>query len=665
MRIAPAALLLPLSALYPALALRAQTQTYSIVVAGRTAGKETIAPDAAGAVRISYSYNDRGRGPELAGRYVFDDAGMPVEIELTGKDYSKAPVDERFTARDGVSRWKSLSETGESRSRGWYVTAEGPPSEMAWLVRAYLKRGEATAMSLLPAGSARVDRGPAVDLTANGRHLRATLYSIQGLGFAPDAVWLDEDNRFFAFAGSFSVIREGWEDARTQLLEAQTRSAAARYRDLAARLSHRPEHGLVIRHVRVFDSERAAMLENQAVTIRGDRIAAVSPEPLSSVPAGAEVIDGAGKTLLPGLFDMHVHFEDVDGLLDIASGVTSVRDMGNDMDALLRMKRQMDAGETIGPRVVLAGVIDGRGPYTAPTNVLADTEEEARAAIDRYHAAGYIQIKIYSSVKPELVPYIARAAHGLGMRVSGHVPAGMIADQFVDAGADELQHINFIFLNFMPGEAKNTNGRARLTAPAARAAGIDQDSAAVAGFIAKLKRKQTVVDPTLGVFERQYVARAGTADPGLAAVLDRLPAQMRRTAYRGGLPVPEGQDQVYRDSFQAMLRMTARLYREGVPLVIGTDGIAGLMLHRELELWVRAGIPPENVLQIATLRAARVARVEKDLGSIAPGKLADLVLLEGNPVQSISNVRKTRLTIKNGLVFQDRELYQALGMAAP
>jgi imidazolonepropionase-like amidohydrolase len=665
MRIAPVALLLFLSTLYPALPLRAQTQTYSVIVAGRTAGQETITPDGRGAVRVSYSYNDRGRGPEIAGRYVFDDAGMPVDIELTGKDYSKAPVEERFTERDGVSRWTSLSETGEAKSRAWYVTAEGPPSEMAWLVRAYLKRGDAKAMLLLPSGSARVDRGPAVDLTAHSRHLRVTLYRIEGLGFAPDVVWLDESNEFFAFAGSFSVIREGWEDARTQLLEAQTKAGEARYRDLAARLSHRPAQGLVIRHVRIFDSERAAVLENQAVTIRGDRIAAVSQEPVSSVPAGAEVIDGAGRTLLPGLFDMHVHFEDVDGLLDIACGVTSVRDMGNDMDALLRMKRQMDAGETIGPRVVLAGVIDGRGPFTAPTNVLADTEQEARAAIERYHAAGYMQIKIYSSVKPELVPYVARTAHALGMRVSGHVPAGMVADQFVDAGADEIQHMNFIFLNFMPDEAKNTNGRTRLTAPAARAAGIDQNSAAVAGFIAKLKEKQTVVDPTLGTFEGQYVARAGTANPGYTAILDRLPVQMRRTAYHGGLPVPEGQDQVYRDSFQAMLRMTARLYQAGVPLVIGTDGTAGLMLHRELELWVQAGIPPEKVLQIATLRAAKVARVEKDLGSIAAGKLADLVLVDGNPAQSISDIRKTRITIKNGAVFQDGELYQALGMTAP
>jgi imidazolonepropionase-like amidohydrolase len=111
--------------------------------------------------------------------------------------------------------------------------------------------------------------------------------------------------------------------------------------------------------------------------------------------------------------------------------------------------------------------------------------------------------------------------------------------------------------------------------------------------------------------------------------------------------------------------MTARLYQAGVPLVIGTDGTAGLMLHRELELWVQAGIPPEKVLQIATLRAAKVARVEKDLGSIAAGKLADLVLVDGNPAQSISDIRKTRITIKNGAVFQDGELYQALGMTAP
>ena len=632
------------------------------MVAGRIAGKETHTPAANGAIEVAYSYNDRGRGPEVTGRYVFDTNGMPVAIDLKGIDYNKAAVDEHFSSAKGIARWKSTTETGESRTRGWYVTANGSAAEIAWLARALL-RAHRQSMPLLPAGEAVVEKGPTRELEAQGKTIRVTLYSLRGLSFTPVSVWLDDRQEFFAsLDSSFATIRAGWVASQNELKTAEKEADNARYHALAARLAHRPANGLVIEHVRLFDAESATLRPDQTVIVKGDRIQAVGAGAAAEVPSGAERIDGAGKTLLPGLFDMHAHFDISEGLLNLASGVTTVRDLGNDMDELLAWKHEMDANKMIGPRVVLAGIMDGRGPYAGPTNVLTDTEDEARAAIDRYATAGYIQIKIYSSIKPDLVPFIVRTAHAKGLRVSGHVPAGMIADQFVDAGVDEIQHINFVFLNFWPEEATKTNTRTRLTLPAERAAGLDQESIAVASFISKLKEKRIVVDPTLGAFEGQYVARPGVPSPGLDPVIDRLPAQVRRGAFQGGLPTPGDKDALYRQSFDAMLRMTARLYRAGVPLVIGTDGLEGLMLHRELELWVQAGIPPAEVLRTATISAARVARVDRERGSIAPNKLADLVLIDGDPVRNISDVRKTVMVVKDGIVYRSEQLYRAVGM---
>jgi imidazolonepropionase-like amidohydrolase len=519
-------------------------------------------------------------------------------------------------------------------------------------------RSGKTSMRLLPGGEATLERGASVEV--NGQ--RVTMYSIGGLDFTPTPVWLDDKNEFFAGSGGFAAIREGFEDSLPKLEAMEREAGEKRFHDLALQLGHKPAHSLVIRHVRVFDAENAVVAENQMVIVNGNRIQNVGNDRAASIPEGAEVIDGAGKTLLPGLFDMHGHFAAYEGILNIACGVTDVRDLGNDMGRLLRWKQQMDANEMIGPRIVLAGVMDGRGPYSAPTDVLVDSEAEAKAAIEKYKAAGYIQIKIYSSIKPELVPYIVRIAHENGMRVSGHVPAGMIADQFVDAGVDEFQHINFFFLNFLPQEASKTNTRARLTLPAEHAMELDPDSPAVTKFIAKLKAKQIVVDPTLGVFEGEYTARPGVASPSYAAIVDRLPVQLRRAAFRGGLPVEGDEDRIHRASFQAMLDMTARLYRAGIPLAIGTDGIEGLMLDRELELWVKAGIPPDKVLQIATLGAARVARADGERGSITAGKLADLALFDGNPVREISDVRKPRIIIKDGVVYRSEDLFRAIGM---
>src|SRR5262249_32613945 len=369
----------------------------------------------------------------------------------------------------------------------------------------------------------------------------------------------------------------------------------------------------------------------------------------------------SGKTLLPGLWDMHVHLSPGDGLLDMACGVTSVRDLANDTDMLLAMRKRFDEGTEIGPRGVMAGFIDGRGPYRGPNKVFADTEEEAKAAVENYARLGYVQIKVYSSLKPELVPKIVEMAHAHGMRVSGHVPSGINAEQFVRDGVDEIQHMNFIFLNFMP-QVKDTRTPARFTEVAAHGAELDPKSEQVQAFIQLLKEHRIVVDPTLSIFEGMLDDRPGKMAAGYAAVASNMPAQVRRGFLYGGLEVPNGMDQRYQDSFQRMLDMAKALYDSGVPIVAGTDSLAGFTLHRELEVYEKAGIPAAKVLQIATLGAARVVKRDSDLGSIAPGKLADMVLVEGDPSTHISDIRRVRTVIKNGIMYQTAELDHALGI---
>jgi imidazolonepropionase-like amidohydrolase len=170
------------------------------------------------------------------------------------------------------------------------------------------------------------------------------------------------------------------------------------------------------------------------------------------------------------------------------------------------------------------------------------------------------------------------------------------------------------------------------------------------------------VDVTLAAFEGMFTGRPGKVSPDFAPVLNRLPAQVQRGAYTGGLPVTDKTDQVYKDSYGAMLRMTRRMYEAGVPILAGTDGIAGLTLHRELELEVRAGIPPPKALQIATFNAAQLLKQQDELGSIAPGKRADFILVEGNPAEHISDIRRCRLVVKNGVLYKSAEVYSAVGI---
>jgi imidazolonepropionase-like amidohydrolase len=398
------------------------------------------------------------------------------------------------------------------------------------------------------------------------------------------------------------------------------------------------------------------------VVVDGDRITAVGGDQAVKVPGGADVIDASGQTLIPGLWDMHQHLSDVDGVLDIAAGVTAVRDLGNERGALRRLVDGYATGTLVGPRVVRAGLVDGPGPYAIPGAVIVATPEEARRAVDDYAADGYEAIKIYGSMSPALVPVIAERAHAKGLRVGGHVPAHMIAADAVRDGYDEINHVPFLIMNFF-GPMESANIPASTTAFAQHAALVDPRSDGVKQFIALLKAHRTVLDPTLYVFERSLLWRAGVFGPGYETVGERLPLQARRGLLKGGVPIPPGMAAQYQSAVPASARLIKAMHDAGVPVVAGSDfGIYGFALHRELELHVAAGISAPEVLQLATLGAARVVGQERELGSIAPGKLADLVLIDGDPTTRIADVRHPRLVVTRGRFYEPSKLTAALGI---
>jgi len=641
-----------------------KTIRYTIRMAGNVAGSEvdTYFPD--GHIESAFEFNDRGRGPKIAARYEVRPDGLVSRLAVTGNDYLKAPVDEHFTLMNDHAQWKSTSEKGEANGAGFYSSLNGSPLEAGLMATALLK-SKSGAVKLFPAGEAKIEKLTELTLENGGRKVHVTAYGITGLSFAPAKVWLDDDGRFFGSPGKwFSILQDGWESANDQLYQVELKATDERYTRLAKTLAKHPGKPVAFEHVNVFDSPTATMLRDQTVVVDGDHVSAIGKAAEVRVPPNAERVAGAGKTLLPGLFDMHAHAQADDGLLNIASGVTTVRDMGNDMEELQHLQDRWAKGDAIGPRVWKAGFIDGHGKYQAPTGIFVDTEEQAVKAVNTYADKGFIQIKVYSSLNPAFVPAIVKQAHARGLRVSGHVPNGMIARQFVEDGADELQHINFIFLNFFADKVKDTRTPERFTAVGQYGAKLDLDSKPVNDFVALLKDRKTTVDVTLATFEGMFTGRPGIASPDWAPVLDRLPAQIQRGAFTGGLEVNAETDQLYKDSYAAMLKMTKKMYDAGIPVLAGTDAVAGLMLHRELELEVKAGIAPAKALQNATFVAARVLKQDKNLGSIAAGKLADLVLVDGDPTEDISNVRRCRVVMKGGTMYNSGDLYSAVGIAA-
>src|SRR6267378_1486045 len=656
-----AALLLPVQQ-----TSRSDTTRYAIIVGGNRAGSELVIREPDGTLGYFQEYNDRGRGPRLESRITLTAAGMPKTVAITGHDYWKLPVDERFTLRGDTAAWSSSVEHGSRRltAPAFYPPFYGSLGSLALFVTAATATHNDT-IALLPAGRARVEKLGERTVTAGGRSARITHYQVEGLDFTPVEFWVAEDGGLFAFIGGawFHVIREGWESVADALKAAQDSLEKQRDAAIARTLADRPSGAVVFRHASVFDAPNARLVRDQTVVVRGNRIESIGPDSAARTVAGAgaRMIDAKGKTLLPGLWDMHTHNSPIDGRMHIAAGVTTVRDMANDIDQLRRLRLAWDSGTAIGPRVVMAGFIDGPGPFAGPTKVLVSTPDSALAWVDRYKSLGYEQIKIYSSMDTALVPLIAARAHALGLRVSGHIPVHMTAARAVREGYDEIQHMNMLFLNFL-GDTLETRTPMRFIAVGRYGPDLDLESDSVRAFLQLIKDHKTVIDATVATFEAMYTARPGSMDAGAQRIAARMPAQVRRGFLLGGLAQSDSERTRYRAAYAKMLAFVKKLYDFAIPIVAGTDDLAGFALHRELELYSQAGIPNADVLRIATWGGATVMKRTDQLGAIRPGYRADLMLLDGDPVADMGNIRHADLVMKDGVIYDPSAVYRTLGV---
>jgi imidazolonepropionase-like amidohydrolase len=355
--------------------------------------------------------------------------------------------------------------------------------------------------------------------------------------------------------------------------------------------------------------------------------------------------------VLPGLWDMHAHFEQVEwGPVYLAAGVTTVRDCGNEFDFVTAVRDAIAGGRGLGPRLLLAGIVDGNSRMALGV-VRAGNAEEAQAVVARYHAAGFQQIKIYSSVKREVVAALATAAHAAGMTVTGHIPSGMNAMEGIEAGMDQINHIQYL-PDVMRAKVEHPE-------PGAPAPPFDPECAEAKAALKSLLAHGTVIDPTLVVFEWMMHSNDvpfASIEPGAAKVPHELFDALNNT----GLPPAFALRK--KAQFDSYLAIVGALHRAGVPIVAGTDQVVpGHSLHRELELYVQTGFTPLEAIQAATLVPARVMHLEQDLGTVAPGKIADLIVVDGDPLAHFEDLRKVRLCIANGRVFECSKLWESVG----
>jgi imidazolonepropionase-like amidohydrolase len=418
---------------------------------------------------------------------------------------------------------------------------------------------------------------------------------------------------------------------------------------------------LAITHVTVIDTRGGPTQADMTVIVRDQRIVEVGKSEVVQAPGGARRIDGSGKFLIPGLWDMHVHEvfgdwiprnEAVVPPLFVANGVTGVRDMGGDLDVLKVWRAQAAAGRLIGPRMIIAGpMLDGpvpRFPSSAPVANAAD----ARRWVDELTHQGVDFIKIQSLVPRDGYFAAAEEAKKLGMVFVGHVPDAVRASEASNAGQKSIEHFTGIFEGCSTIEDQLIKGPKSLGRNVAT-----YDPGRAKTLIALMAKNQTWQVPTL-VWERgQWLI--DDIDLSHDSLIKYAPAAWKDHTWPMFVkdilkdmdtdPLP-----VRRKFVQMELDMTLEMFRAGVPFLAGTDTAAGVhifpgfSLHQELALFVQAGLTPLQALQTATLNPAKFMGRLADLGTVERGKLADLVLLDANPLEDIANTRKIRAVLLAG-----------------
>lgn len=641
------------------------TLDYNVLHAGKKSGAQKTVIRDDGKLHVSYSYRDNGRGPDIEEDIALSPDGTFRSYRQTGKTTFGAILDERFSISGRRASWQSPAERGSQTltAPAVYLPSYGSPETSAVIVRATQKAGGR--LAALPGGELRSEKLATARVGPAGKEREVALYAIRGAALQPDYVWLESGADMPLFAninvGGSHMVVAGFEVVTPELERLQQQAETKYLEDLAAKHTQALPQPILIKNVRIFDAKSKALGEPADVYVNDGRIAAIYP---AGSPARdpATVIDGAGRALLPGLFDMHTHEDAWNAILQVAGGVTSSRDMGNDNAYLARLKSDIAAGRTIGPHIEPAGYIEGESPFSSRGGFVVASVAEAENAVDWYAERGFRQVKLYNSIKPEWARPIAAYAHSRGLRVSGHVPAFSRSERVVRDGYDELQHINQLMLNFISDPDTDSRTIVRFNLVGERSRNLDLDSKAVKEFIALLAERQTVVDATMATFEGAWNQKPGDLDPSLAAVADHVPFATQRAWRNNSTDVSGGKLEIYRASWQRMLQFVGRLHAAGVPLVAGTDSLAGFMLHRELELYVQAGVPAGEAIRIATENGARYAGVLGDRGTIERGKRADLILVDGNPTKNISDIRRISYVLKDGTGYAPAQIYEAFGI---
>jgi imidazolonepropionase-like amidohydrolase len=601
--------------------------------------------DGALALTDSFELTDRGGRIQLASTLHLTPTLEPLHLRSVGKTYRFVNVDADVTVANNRARIRNNDDSATvDVPRDFFAVASYAPLEIqALLVQYWLTHGKPSRIVAAPGDPTTIvtveDLGAARIGLGGRTSLMLHRFSIDGVAWGREILYFDDKWRLAAIVTRANLlplegVREDLAVAEPATLDSILADAARSELLAAARtkasLTPLAEGDFALVGARIIDGTMRAPIQNGVVLIHGGRIAAVGPRDSVAIPRDLRTIDATGKTIIPGLWDMHAHVALPEwGPAYLGVGVTTARDMGGEKQFLVAFRDAIRSSRALGPRLLLAGLVDGSGREAFGT-VYADTPNEGRAVVDAYHAAGFQQMKLYTLIKPDVAGAIIRRAHEVGMTVTGHVPRAMTLATMVDSGTDNVAHLP-------------VRG--------------DTSSATVKEQIKMLAATHVVIDPTVSWNELLGHATQSALtsfQPGFAEAPWPL-----RASY--GSVRNAGDSASAGRALRSQLAVIKAMHDAGVSIVAGTDyGLPGFSLLRELELYVDAGLSPLDAIRAATVVPAEVMGLSGDVGTIEAGKRADLLVLDADPSLDIHNIRAGRWVVANGRMLDMKALRRAV-----
>lgn len=599
-----------------------------------------IKPSGGGSA-MSVEFETSDRGNKRSGS-----ASLTLKSDLTPLRYDlKSRTDESFV----------VEASAPSR---FFVGFGGTPySVQMMMVRYWATHGKPRQLPILPAKvgaePAEIEAAGHDSISVGGKATRLTRYTVANVLFGKEILWLDADNRLAAlmtFAGGLpaEAVRTEYESALPELFRL---GVAEEMRTISAiERKERPEKTgtFAIVGATLIDGTGTAPVADSTVLVRDGKIIAAGPRGQTSIPRSVPIVDAAGKTLLPGLWEMHIHFSGVEfGPALLAAGITTARDCGGEFDFLVAERDHIEKHHGLAPRLVLAGLVDASGPAGFGA-IFADTPDQGRAVVDRYYHAGFQQMKLYTYLKPDVIQAVGAEAHRLGMSVTGHVPQSVTTFQGVESGMDMINHLTGVFQAMRPPESRDP---------------IDLGSDRVRTALQFFKDHHTVIDPTASWTEMAGHTKdveVSSFEPGINAAPYTLSSKFINM---GGAA---SESDRFHARMQESVAVIRALHRAGITIVPGSDtGLVGYGLLRELELYVQAGMTPMEAIQSATVVSARAMKMDRESGTVEAGKRADLILVGGDPLANISNLRNVSSVVTNGWMYDSAKLWKTAGFRPP